>query len=548
MPAPQALLKHAREKRLPTEEGMVVGAYSGKVKNELNFFCQLLHEKELEQYEVELVEVDKIEELGHKDAYYANHDGVLCWLSALGTAMAIALIIVAVRYDDGWALIATVLLSGTSTLVGFASRWTIKLTKDSPNPHRKDHIPDGDVVIYYPSQGAFRIVRCSELISRLYFTPEIAQPLLSEDAYRIMALSGTITLIFGLISLGNSRPTLQVAFAAAYVLLNVAYWVASAYNLQRHWTHCYTVRVKDIDPPNSGVPEPSEVPHIGTLDRTHSHPVMPDSPEQVNLSSSTALPPSQPPIADAHHSANNMHPSSATFTFAIRPSKISGDVEATPGPSYPPTQQRPRRTWSHFSQKSTSSQTSEPRVTAEFRNFTTALWKAIALTGTAAWLEHTNIAPHNQVWDEWITRAARHARPRLVDGQDVPQWRVRKADGREHVTLPTWPYQRELNKLFEEQSDREKKRPKWPDLDDLRRLPAALPVQEMASGSTSAPNLSLRMRRRAKTAAERARRRHPGLGTLVEEDVTPQAHRHGHDRASLLIYRDEVDSAMVLGR
>src|SRR5947209_6134594 len=38
LPAPQALLKQERDRRLPTESGTVVGVYSGNVRHNLNFF------------------------------------------------------------------------------------------------------------------------------------------------------------------------------------------------------------------------------------------------------------------------------------------------------------------------------------------------------------------------------------------------------------------------------------------------------------------------------------------------------------------------------
>lgn len=52
-----------------------------------------------------------------------------------------------------------------------------------------------------------------------------------------------------------------------------------------------------------------------------------------------------------------------------------------------------------------------PQVAPEARNFTTALWSAIALTGSIEWLnEATCIAPNNQAWREWIKEAGEKAK------------------------------------------------------------------------------------------------------------------------------------------
>ena len=416
MPAPQALLKHAREQRLPTQEGAVVGAYSGKVKYELNFFCQVLHRRDLDPFEVEVVDVEWI----GKDTdppYKINHVGYLCWISVLGTVLSLVLGGLSIGYKDGWALLGTGLLSVTSTLVGLASRWTLVLTPDKQNPNRQGVIPDGDVVIYYPN-GAFRIVRCAESTSRLYFNPETVEPLLSELAYRIIALSSTVTLMFGLICLGNSRPILQLAFAASYVLLNAVHWIASTIKLQSYWKPNYKVTPISVEEPHSGVFQTSRE-TTRNLDRMLSH-------QESGQASSTATIYKDKDIE-------------AVTTVLLR--RHQGTTWKTPAP----TTAQP------------------PRVEKKFQNFTTALWKAIALTGTANWLRFTNIAPHNEAWDAWIAQAEAKARPRLVAGQNRQSYTITKrADGKESIVLPDWRYQEALNVIFEQEKEDKKRRPTWP--------------------------------------------------------------------------------------
>lgn len=460
MPAPQALLKHELERRLPTQDGVVAGVYNGKVRNELNFFCQLLHERELEHFEVELVEIAR----SHKDgeAYEVNHWGPLFMLSLLGSSIAAVLIGLSIRYNDGWALIATIILSFTSSLVGLASRWELKLHSDKPNEGRKQVIPDGDVVIYYPNTGAFRIIRCNENISRLYFNPELAEPLLSENMYRLMALAGTITLIGGLISLGNSQPILQLSFAAAYVLLNVAYWLASAIHVHRHWKHCYTTTVKQVEPPNPGdVLAPSR-----------------------KVASRTSTDSFQRP----------------RLTRLVSRRKPLGDVEAGVKFAEAPPRTMNKRTFSHLSLSRTNTLHPEPRVSLPFRNFTTALWKAIALTGTASWLRHSNIAPHNAVWDEWIRQAEEAIRPEpLPEYHTILKYAVtRQPDGKQSVKIPPWPYQQKLNELFAQESDGTKRRPDFPYV-----IPLRLVLHLKQLGREAKQRVRARARSRLETIPER---------------------------------------------
>ena len=250
LPAPQALLKHEPEKRLPTQKGTVVGAYAGNTRFELNFFSQLLHPDKLQEYEVELVKVEKKKKTKdttkEKLAYNVKQYGYLAALSVLGCFMAIALFALSIVHNDGFAFCATVLLSFTSTTVGFASWWRLDFKEEIPKPGRE--IPLGDVVIYYPRQGAFRVVRCDELVSRLYFEAETCENLFDDDQYRITALFSAVFLLAGLLCLGNSRPIMQLAFAASYILLNVLHWGSSALNpLVYHWEHNYDVEVLSLN-------------------------------------------------------------------------------------------------------------------------------------------------------------------------------------------------------------------------------------------------------------------------------------------------------------
>lgn len=137
-------------------------------------------------------------------------------------------------------IVATVLLSLLTSLIGWGNKWKLKL------PQRRDpkaKVPRGDVVIRYP-KGSFLVVRCSEEVAReLYFAPETIEYLLQHGpAYRILSLVGTMMLMGGVICLANAQIQLQIAWAGSYMLLGSSYWIVAALPGKLHWdTSCYEV-------------------------------------------------------------------------------------------------------------------------------------------------------------------------------------------------------------------------------------------------------------------------------------------------------------------
>lgn len=136
------------------------------------------------------------------------------------------------------ALLATILLSLVATLIGIGSRWSLKLKKRTADRT----VPLSDVVINYPN-GAFLIIKCDEDIAReLYFAPEECEYHVATTTYRVLSLIATIMLMFGVIFLGNAGLTLQICFAAAYLILNAAYWTVAALPEQWNWDlSCFCV-------------------------------------------------------------------------------------------------------------------------------------------------------------------------------------------------------------------------------------------------------------------------------------------------------------------
>jgi len=248
LPAPQALLEHERKYRLPTAPGIVAGAHSGNIKKEINFFTQLLHQRPLDDYEVELVEVTRNKQV-KRASFGPNVYGPLFWASLLGCSMSIALVVLSVIYHDGFALLATIMLSAVSSAVGFGTRWDLVFTEPKIKEERENKMPRSDVIVYYPN-GAIRVIRPAyEEIGRLYFQTEHARYKIDDTPYRTLALFSTIMLMAGVVSLANASNILQVSYAAAYVLLNAVYWAVSAVNpCSYHWRHAYKTQVLDIAP------------------------------------------------------------------------------------------------------------------------------------------------------------------------------------------------------------------------------------------------------------------------------------------------------------
>jgi hypothetical protein len=103
-------------------------------------------------------------------------------------------------------------------------------------------------VIRYPN-GSFLIVKCEEDVAReLYFAPEeIEYNIQNPTIYRGIALLGTVMLMLGVVFLANAKLQLQFAWAVAYILTNVAHWIAAAVPPKLHWDlSCYEVKEQSI--------------------------------------------------------------------------------------------------------------------------------------------------------------------------------------------------------------------------------------------------------------------------------------------------------------
>ncbi|KAL8919286.1 MAG: hypothetical protein Q9208_006851 [Pyrenodesmia sp. 3 TL-2023] len=205
---------------------------------DVNYIANLLHDGEsLPPYSVRCEEVTQKENPPVK----AKRWGPTTILALIGFSMSCGLLGLSIHERDGMALLAVLLLSFLSTLVGFGCQWELKL----PSRVTKRQVPPADVVINYPN-GAFLVVKCNENVARaLYWHPEECIYRRTTREYRLISLLGTLVLMFGVIFLGNARINSQLLFAASYITLNAAYWVVAALPQRWNWDlDCYEIEKK----------------------------------------------------------------------------------------------------------------------------------------------------------------------------------------------------------------------------------------------------------------------------------------------------------------
>ncbi|QIW95950.1 hypothetical protein AMS68_001468 [Peltaster fructicola] len=280
LPAPQALLRVTRPETLPPTEAHVTAVRSGNNKKSLNHVASVLlatHRDELRKWSVRCVKVSRTKAANKLPTWFDhvlrgttkqtsfrigdnnnNHQqelipttvkakaaGPLAWVTLLGFSLTLIIFIISLRYGDGMSLVALVALSGLSTICGIANKWELSLPQ---RPKDATESEKDQIVIRYP-EGSFLVVNCDENIAReLFFAPEeINYAIKSPTIYRILALVGSVMLMFGVILLANARLQLQMAWAGAYLILNAAHWAAAALPAKAHWDlSAYEVQEESI--------------------------------------------------------------------------------------------------------------------------------------------------------------------------------------------------------------------------------------------------------------------------------------------------------------
>ncbi|KAF2797533.1 hypothetical protein K505DRAFT_269308 [Melanomma pulvis-pyrius CBS 109.77] len=237
IPAPQAMMRPTRPIKLEPVPGRVTGVFSGNDRDSINHIGNIVCDaSSLPAHSVRVVSIKRTSTNPLKAKTLAPLTVVLF----LGFFLSAILLAVSIWHDDGMSIVAVVLLSLLSSLIGWGNKWTLELPKRKV---KKGYVPRGDVVIRYP-KGSFLIVRCEEDVAReLYFAPETIKYLLQHGpAYRILSLVGTMMLMGGVICLANAQIIPQIAWAGSYMLLGSSYWIVAALPGKLHWDHsCYTV-------------------------------------------------------------------------------------------------------------------------------------------------------------------------------------------------------------------------------------------------------------------------------------------------------------------
>ncbi|TID18749.1 Ribosome assembly protein [Venturia nashicola] len=260
LPAPQALLRPSRPDKLPSSKGWAIGVHSGNDRDYVNFVGHTLADADrLPEYSVKCIEIKRRArysiEKAQKDlqkngpsTVKAKILGPTTFVALLGFSISLVLFAFSIQQQDGMGMLADICLSFLSTLIGLGNKWTLGLVARKATGK---FTPKGDVVIRYP-KGNFVVVRCTEEVAReLFFAPENIEYLVEHPwKYRMIALVGTIILMFGVIFLGNAGTNVQVAYAVSFMVLNAGYWIVAALPQRYHWdTRCFEVIHQAFDEP-----------------------------------------------------------------------------------------------------------------------------------------------------------------------------------------------------------------------------------------------------------------------------------------------------------
>ena len=147
-------------------------------------------------------------------------------------AVSLALLIVSVESDDGMSLIATVFLSDLLTLLGWSTRWELRV---SLIHIRRAKLPPGGVVIAVPNKS-FLVVFCEKEAARVLFwaVEGIRYQVESANGHRLLFLRGTVMLMLGVVVLASSKLPLKFCWTDAYLLLSAAHLIPVALTQQLH--------------------------------------------------------------------------------------------------------------------------------------------------------------------------------------------------------------------------------------------------------------------------------------------------------------------------
>ncbi|KAM0342789.1 hypothetical protein ACHAPU_009153 [Fusarium lateritium] len=141
-------------------------------------------------------------------------------LSVFSCLLSVAIIVCAVVWKDGNAVLAVSLMSFASTVVGYASLWHPILM----NRNHTNEVPRGDVMIR-TREGAFLLIKCTEEVAReLYSGTEECHYHVGDRTYRLLMAIGTMLLMLSVVLFGNCTWNSQIFIGGSYIVLNGLYW------------------------------------------------------------------------------------------------------------------------------------------------------------------------------------------------------------------------------------------------------------------------------------------------------------------------------------
>ena len=141
-------------------------------------------------------------------------------LSVFSCLLSIAIVVCAVVWKDGNAILSVSLISFASTVVGYASFWHPILM----NRKHTNEVPRGDVMIR-TREGAFLLIKCTEEVAReLYSGTEECHYHVGGRTYRLLMALGTTLLMLSVVLFGNCTWNSQIFIGGSYIVLNGLYW------------------------------------------------------------------------------------------------------------------------------------------------------------------------------------------------------------------------------------------------------------------------------------------------------------------------------------
>ncbi|KAK3642186.1 hypothetical protein LTR56_001166 [Elasticomyces elasticus] len=230
LPAPHSLLYVERPERLDTVKAQVNSIHSGNHRDYLSHTAAALFDFEMPVYGVRCLSIRSRAEGLESANMTTKWTAPVILVNLFGCGLSVVLFVASLAYGDGMSLIATVLLSLLSTLVGLTNAWTLPLPR-----RRMGSAPDATVVIRWPN-GSFLVVKADEDLSRtLFFRPDTLNYMIRPSTLIPLSMPGTVILMVSVIALANAKIELQIGWAGAYILLNVGHWVAAALPRRMNW-------------------------------------------------------------------------------------------------------------------------------------------------------------------------------------------------------------------------------------------------------------------------------------------------------------------------